>query len=106
MKTPAILLTAAPFFLAAAAMTVPGCAPKTDTAPAPVYSGDLKAQQNSRIRTYIDTARELNDGEHSFLVCPALEEAEQNMARYHREPLEFGITRPGLDQIRRENHCP
>lgn len=106
MKTSAILLTAMPFFLAAAAMMVPGCVPKTDSTPDPVYSGDLREQQDSRIRTYIETAREFNDGEHSFLVCPALEAAEQNMARYHREPLEFGITRPGLDQIRRENRCP
>lgn len=106
MKKSTLLLTAMPLFLAAAAMMVPGCMPKTDSTPDPVYGGDLREQQDRRIQTYIDTARELNDGEHSFLVCPALEAAEQNMARYRREPLEFGITRPGLDQIRRENHCP
>ncbi len=109
MKKSAILLTAMPFFLAAAAMMEPGCSPRIKETPEPIFNEGTKEQRMGRIKTSLAVVEAFNDGdpEHWKYVCPALAAAAEEIMRYGHNPVtEFGITWPGIKQIQDENHCP
>lgn len=94
-------------FLLLASAAIAGCTLSGDNeqpTPERVYPGDTKEFQDKRIQTNIDISREM-DGEKPDLACQCLLQAEEDINRYKRDPLDFGITREGIERIKKDNRC-